>query len=107
VPAEAPKPALPLKPGEKFGHAADYRWVAGVLDRHQKGGYWTLRYADSGEDDPWGGKVRLLADDLPAGFESGDVVYIEGELLAPQSAADNAAYPPFKVTDLRLVEKGR
>src|SRR5262245_60691046 len=49
--------ATPLKPGEKFGHAPDYRWVAGVLDRHLRGAYWTLRYADLSADDPWGGKV--------------------------------------------------
>jgi hypothetical protein len=100
-------PALPLRPGQRFGHADDYKWVAGILDRHQKGGYWTLRYAPSGDDDPWGGKVRLLDEERLTGFTSGDVVYVEGELLAPRSAADNAAYPPFRVTDVRLVEKAK
>jgi hypothetical protein len=98
---------LPLKAGERFGHAADYKWVAGVLDYHQKGGYWSLRYADSGDDDPWGGKVRLLADERLGNFASGDVVYLEGELLAPRSAAEGATYPPYRMTDVRLVEKGR
>ena len=81
--------------------------MAGILDRHQKGGYWTLRYAPSGEDDPWGGKVRLIDDDRLTGFTSGDVVYVEGELLAPRSAADAATYPPYRVTDVRLVEKAK
>lgn len=101
------KPPLPLAPGQRFGHARDYKWIAGVLDRHQKGGFWTLRYAPSGEDDPWGGKMRLLDDDRLTGFASGDVVYMEGELLAPPSAADTAAYPPYRVTHIRLVKKGR
>ena len=105
-PAEA-TPALPLRPGQTYGHSPDYRWVAGTLDRHQRGGYWTVRFADPGADDPWGGKVRLLADDRLAGFESGDVIYLEGELLAPRSAADSATYPPYRVTEVRLVEKGR
>ena len=98
---------LPLRPGQRFGHAADYKWVAGILDRHQKGGYWTVRYAPSGEDDPWGGKVRLLDEERLAGFSSGDVVYVEGDLLAPRSAADTAAYPPYRVTDVRLLEKAK
>jgi hypothetical protein len=97
---------VPLLPGQRFGHADDYKWVAGILDRHQKGGYWTLRYAPSGDDDPWGGKVRLIEDERLTGFTSGDVVYLEGELLAPRSAVETA-YPPYRVTDVRLVEKAK
>jgi hypothetical protein len=97
---------VPLRPGQRFGHADDYKWVAGILDRHQKGGYWTLRYAPSGDDDPWGGKVRLIEDERLTGFTSGDVVYLEGELLAPRSAVETA-YPPYRVTDVRLVEKAK
>jgi hypothetical protein len=107
APPVEPKPALPLSPGQTFGHATDYKWVAGVLDRHVRGGYWTLRYADSGEDDLWGGKVRLLADDRLTAFDSGDMVYLEGDLLAPHTAADSATYPPFRITEIRLVEKHR
>ena len=106
-PVKDTRPPLPLRPGERFGHAPDYKWVAGILDRHQKGGYWTLRFAPSGEDDPWGGKVRLLDDDKVTGFTSGDVVYVEGDLLAPRSAAESANYPPYRVTDVRLVEKAK
>lgn len=99
---------FPLKAGEKFGHAADYKWVAGVLDRHQRGGYWTIRYADFAEDDRWGGKVRLLDDAKLKAFQSGDIVLLEGELLAPTSAADGTgAFPPYRVTGAKLVEKGR
>jgi hypothetical protein len=106
-PAKDTRPPLPLKPGERFGHAVDYKWVAGVLDKHQKGGYWTVRFAPSGEDDPWGGKVRLLDDDKLSGFTSGDVVYVEGDLLAPRSAAETANYPPYRVTDVLLIEKAK
>lgn len=102
----ATRPATPLKPGEKFGHAPDYGWVAGKLDWHLKGGYWTLRYADIGEDDPWGGKVRLLDSDRLRDLRDGDVVYIEGALLAPAtSAPDAGGYPPYRVAALALVEK--
>jgi hypothetical protein len=106
-PVKDTRPPLPLRPGERFGHAADYKWVAGILDKHQKGGYWTLRYAPSGDDDPWGGKVRLLDEDKLADFTNGDVVYVEGDLFAPRSAAETAAYPPYRVTDVRLIEKAK
>jgi hypothetical protein len=100
-------PPLPLKPGDKHGHGSDYKWIAGVVDRHLKGGYWTIRYADIGTDDLWGGKVRLLDDERLRDFRNGDVVYIEGELMAPKSAAEGSAYPPFRVTAVRMVEKAR
>jgi len=110
VPPARPEPAgppLPMKPGEKYGHGADYTWVAGVADRHRKGGYWTIRYADIGTDDLWGGKVRLLDDDKLRDLRNGDVVYVEGELLAPKSAAEMSAYPPYRVTSVRVVERVR
>ena len=100
-------PQLPLKPGETSGHAPDYRWLAGTLDRHLKGGYWMLRYADIGADDPWGGKVRLLDSDHVKDLRDGDVVYVEGELLAPASAAGSAAYPPFRATAVTVIEKAK
>jgi hypothetical protein len=102
-------PPLPLRAGQRFGHAPDYKWIAGVLDRHTKGGYWTLRYADFGNDDEWGGKVRLLDDARLNEFSNGDVVFIEGDLLAPRSAAliDGSSFPPFRINGVRLIEKAK
>jgi hypothetical protein len=104
-----PVPTLPMRPGQVFGHAPDYRWIAGVLDRHTKGGYWTLRFADFGSDDEWGGKMRLLDDPRLNNFKDGDRVFIEGELLAPRAAAsvDGTSYPPYRINEVRMVEKGK
>lgn len=104
-----PAPTLPMKPGQVFGHAPDYRWIAGVLDRHTKGGYWTLRFADFGSDDDWGGKMRLLDDPRLDKFKDGDRVFIEGELLAPRAAAsfEGTSYPPYRVNEVRVIEKGK
>ena len=103
-----PSPPTPLRPGEKIGHAPDYRWVVGVADRHTRGNYWTVRFADIGADDRWGGKVRLLDDDRLKDLQNGDVVYVTGDVLAPASAADSApAYPPYRITSLTVVEKAR
>ena len=97
--------ASPMKSGETIGHAPDFRWVAGVLDRHRKGGYWTLRYADLSVDDRWGGKVRLMDDARLTDLQDGDTVFVEGELLAPASdsaAAGTTSYPPFRVTSVKV-----
>jgi hypothetical protein len=104
-----PAPTLPMRPGQVFGHAPDYRWIAGVLDRHTKGGYWTLRFADYGADDEWGGKMRLLDDPRLNNFKDGDRVFIEGELLAPRAAAsaEGTSYPPYRINEVRVVEKGK
>lgn len=101
---------VPLKPGQKFGHADDYRWVAGVLDYHQRGGYWTVRYADFSEDDRWGGKVRLVDDDRLREFKVGDAVFVSGELLAPVTTASSenrTTFPPFRIADIKVVEKAK
>jgi hypothetical protein len=103
----SPLPPLPLKPGEKLGHGPEFQWLAGVADRHSKGGYWTIRYADIGTDDLWGGKVRLLDDDRLRDLRNGDRVYVEGELMAPKSAAENTVCPPYRVTNIRVIEKQR
>lgn len=97
-----------MKSTERMGHGLNYRWVAGVLDKHQKGGYWTLRYADYSADDVWGGKVRLIEDPRLANFKNGDVVYLEGELLAPAGASrDSGSYPPYKVSQIQTLDSGR
>lgn len=110
----APKDTSPvvrlmgLKTGQRMGHGPDYRWVAGVLDKHQKGGFWTLRYADYSADDAWGGKVRLIEDPRLANFKNGDVVYLEGELLAPSGgSADSSGYPPYKISQIQTLDSGR
>jgi hypothetical protein len=99
------RPPLPLEAGQTYGRGPDYRWLAGVLDRHFKGGFWTLRYADISVDDEWGGKVRLMDDPRLRDLKDGDAVYVEGELMAPRSAAGSevSAYPPYRITNLRVV----
>ena len=105
----SPRAAVfPLKVGEKFGHASDYRWVAGVLDRHQKGGYWPIRYADFAEDDRWGGKVRLLDDSKVKDFQSGDVVLARRRAAGPDECRrTRPGVPAVPGHGVTLVEKGR
>jgi hypothetical protein len=43
-------------PPVQYGHAADYRWLVGVIEKHYQGKYY-LRYCDVTAADRWGGKV--------------------------------------------------
>jgi hypothetical protein len=49
----------------------------------------------------------LLDDERLRDLHDGDVVYVEGELMAPKSAAEGPAYPPFRVTSVRVIQKAR
>jgi hypothetical protein len=91
----------------KYGHAADYSWVQGELDRHYRG-HLELRYRSVAEDDPYGGKVRLDDDPRLAQFRPGDIIMVQGELLTDPdgpNAAPWAQYRRYHVRDVRLVER--
>ena len=91
----------------KYGHAADYTWLQGELDRHYRG-HLELRYRSVSEDDPYGGKVRLEDDPRLAEFRPGDIIAVEGELLTDPdgpSAAPWAQYRRYHIRSVRLVER--
>lgn len=92
-----------------YGHAADYSWLQGVVDRHYLG-YLTLRYCDLATDDPWGGKVILDEDPRLAQFHDGDVVQVEGELVHRVPDSTRHAWdqnPHYHLRDIRLVKRAR
>ncbi len=93
---------LPIPPSMKMGRDAKFGWVVGTLDKHHKG-YWTLRYADFGDDDSWGGKVRLSDDPRLTDLKDGDTLFVEGELLVPTSwkPDSNTPYPPFRIKGMK------
>jgi hypothetical protein len=111
APAPAvPTPVMPVsdrKVDGKYGHAADYGWLQGELDRHYRG-HLELRYRSVAEDDPYGGKVRLDDDPRLAQFRPGDIIMIEGELLTDPdgpNVAPWAQYRRYHVRSVRLVER--
>lgn len=68
--------------GPLYGHADDYSWLVGELQRlHMPKAEWKLRFARLDEEDRWGGSVLLAPDIRLEGFKDGDEVYIEGEIL--------------------------
>jgi hypothetical protein len=91
----------------KYGHAPDYSWLQGELDRHYRG-HLELRYRPISEEDANGGKVRLEEDPRLAEFRPGDVIAVEGELLTDPdgtSAAPWAQYRRYHIRAVHLVER--
>jgi hypothetical protein len=110
MPAGGPIPASALAPisasriiNGKFGYAIDHSWLQGELDRHYRG-FLDLRYRPSSEEDTFGGKVRLEDDPRLSGFRAGDIVAVEGELVAPADTA-TGQYPRYRIRNVRLIER--
>ena len=76
-------PVSTTVPESIYGRDANYTWLKGQLQRvHVPGGEWKLRYAPLDQQDRWGGSVVLATDVRLDAFVDGDIVYIEGEILA-------------------------
>jgi hypothetical protein len=105
-PADAPtRPPAPRPVAGTYGHAADYAWLQGVLDRHYLG-HMDLRFCDASEEEEWGGKVSLAEDPRLKQFKDGDVLFVEGELVMengqPKRGRTNR-YPLYHVRNVELV----
>src|SRR5262249_949938 len=69
--------------GIPMDHAPDYRWLQGQLEYSAiGGGRWKLRYAPLSADDEHGGSVILESNPGDRGFQSGDMVYVEGQIVS-------------------------
>jgi hypothetical protein len=107
-----PLPEVPASPPirrqvpETYGHAADYTWLQGVLDKHYQGQF-GLRYCEPSVEDRWGGKVTLADDPRLAQFHDGDQILVEGELVGDQTARDaRHRYPTYRIREIWLVQCG-
>jgi hypothetical protein len=106
-PAAAPPTIAPVRQvNGRFGHAGDYTWLQGELDKHYRG-YLDLRYQSPSEEDAFGGKVRLEGDPRLGEFQAGDVVAVEGELIRDAEGGSQAwgQYPRYRIRSIRLIER--
>ena len=63
-----------------LGHAADYSWIAGRVERDLRCTY--LRFG-SPANTSWSGRIALIGSvDQLAQLQSGDTVVVKGSLLA-------------------------
>ena len=77
------------KDGGLYGHAADYTWIQGKLEQHPSGCLF-LRYGEPFQPDAWDGKICLPDDPRLKAYKEGDLIRIEGELIAHAVAGASA-----------------
>lgn len=99
MPLLAPAP----KPDSAIGCAADHTWLVGLLYHDAAKERWTVRYADPGAGDPFGGELELLRAGPMRGFFSGQTVRVEGYLVDPEPLQTQPAY---RVRSIQLVHRG-
>jgi hypothetical protein len=82
------------------GHAPDYRWLVGRLQYVHVRDAWRLRFASAEDDDRHGGTVTLVETGPMIGFQTGQLVRIEGQLVDPSSRQPS---PPYRVQSIQLL----
>jgi hypothetical protein len=109
--ADAGVPAVPAATdwsAGPYGHAADYSWLQGVIDKHYRG-HLELRYCDASTEDRWGGKVHLEDDARLHDLKDGDVVLVLGQMLPETPGEQGGAwnyYPHYRVREMMVVRHG-
>lgn len=88
----------------RYAHDSHYAWVQGQIDVHYRG-HKELRYRPANEDDPYGGKVRLVDDPRLADLKMGDIVRIEGELVRDDPTATGGLAHRFHVKDVQVLQR--
>jgi hypothetical protein len=103
-PPADPKPPSETSPAPSmmYGHAADYSWLRGVLDKTYRGAL-NIRYCDLSEEDPHGGKFELKDDPRLASYRDGDIVWIEGELLPAKEGAESSPWNRFRTYRIHTI----
>ena len=85
-----------------LGHAPDHHWLVGRLEQEEQSKRWYVRYADSGENDRFGGRLELVGTGPMAGFHPGQVVRAEGKLLDPEPLQTQ---PGYRITSLQALRR--
>ena len=90
----------------RVSHASDYSKLTGQLFFvHTDGGRWVVRYAPISHEDRYGGSVVLARDVTMDGFNEGDLVSVEGVVLADKSGAPLGG-PLYRAEKATLVDRG-
>jgi hypothetical protein len=101
LPTTEPEVRIRRQVPETYGHAFDYSWLQGVLAKPSQGPA-TLRYQTMLVEDKWGGVASLNDDPRLASFRDGDIILIEGELLAQPS---DGRLPRFRIHEIWLAHR--
>ncbi len=68
------------------------------------GGVWVLRYAPLGQEDAYGGSVILARDRQMDDFQEGDLVTVEGKIIA-EKGSTRLGGPLYQIQTIRLVDR--
>jgi hypothetical protein len=96
APAKVTVQDEPVAGASRFGHALDYSWVCGEVQRTRKG--WHLRYAGVDETDTYGGSVMLSDDSRLVDLKEGEVFVVKGHLQSPDA---HTSAPVYVVSDVK------
>lgn len=89
----------------RAGHATDYSWLTGQLFYvHVDGGQWVLRYAPLSTEDPNGGGVVVARDRNMDSYRDGDLVRVNGAIIAPKGSMHLGA-PLYRVSSIQLLDR--
>jgi hypothetical protein len=89
----------------RVSHADDYSQLTGQLFFvHTDGGRWVLRYAPISNEDRYGGSVVLARDLVMDSYQEGDLVRVEGAVLADKSGVPLGG-PLYRASRIALVDR--
>jgi hypothetical protein len=90
---------------QRAGRAADFSNLTGQLFyAHTDGGVWVLRYAPLDKEDAYGGGVVLARDRSMNEFHEGDLVTIEGQVIAAKWST-HLGGPLYQIRTMSLVDR--
>jgi hypothetical protein len=102
----SPVPAPEHLPTGPYGHAEDYSWLRGKIDRPYSGGT-KLRFCDACEEERHGGCVFLTSNAALGALKDGALVEVRGRLLDSQGPSQRGesiySYPAYHVDSLRVL----
>jgi hypothetical protein len=98
--AASPSPTLPITTGDypAYGHAADFSWISGQLQRSTPAGQCTYIVFATRPGAPWGGRIALAPSSRDGAFPDGDMVVVTGELVS--SPLGVCGHPSMSVTTI-------
>jgi hypothetical protein len=96
-----PRPFTTTMAYSSFSYAADHSCLIGYLYEAPEAGTWCIRYAVPEQKDVHGGSLKLVNPGAFGGLRSGQLVRVEGQLIAP---APHEIKPAYFVRGLQTLQ---
>jgi hypothetical protein len=92
---------------DRIGNAEDYRWLTGQLFylHTAEGGVWVVRYSAVDQVDRYGGSVALAPGLDMKNYREGDLVSVEGEILAGRKAPGHLGCALYRATSISMITR--